>query len=78
MFRVYGRSAKIRAEWEILAVRFKVYGTVGTHETGGEKLARIYHHLTLPTTMKRVRKYINKTTNVIDWERVDRIDQGFY
>jgi hypothetical protein len=53
-----------------VAAHARIFGTENTHETGGEKVARMYHHMTLKNTLKRINKQWNRTTNVINWNGV--------
>ena len=71
MFRKILKNKKNQLQWDLLAIRFKMFGTVGTLETGGEKIARMYHYLTLENTTKRIKRSFNKETGTINWSNVD-------
>ena len=75
-FRIVLKNKKNEKRWIKLAKQYDIFGTAGTHETGGEKLARIYHHVTLPRIMKRIRRYHDKETGRINWSAVDQEGGG--
>tara|TARA_B110000090_G_scaffold187237_1_gene216574 strand:+ start:322 stop:1038 length:717 start_codon:yes stop_codon:yes gene_type:complete len=69
-FRKYKLNKKTMDQWNQVAAHARIFGTENTHETGGEKVARMYHHMTLKNTLKRINKQWNRTTNVINWNGV--------
>ena len=67
-FKTIKNNRKNRLNWSKMASRYKIFGTAGTHETGGEKLARLYHFITLKTTVVRIRRCSEH--GVVDWKTV--------